>query len=158
MSYGSRFNHPCNCFFLISVFLRNSANKHEEKFNNRPSIITSPSSDLFTNQKYAIINILAFALGANSVSIYNDEANGILNQWCSKLGLSKAEAEKSIRLSMSLSPEKSIQIIRGSIAEVKDKTFVRSVYHDVEHIAQISGDEDTIEFVKELFNDILAHN
>ena len=144
-------------FFFISVSLHNSADKQEEKFNNRPLTITSPSNDLFTNQKYAIINILAFAQGANSVSAYSDEANGILNQWLSKLGLSHVEAEKAIRLSMSLPPERSVQIIRDSMVEIKDKAFVRSVYHDVEHIAQISGDEDTIEFMKELFNDILTH-
>ena len=58
---------------------------------------------------------------------------------------------------MSLPPERSVQIIRDSMVEIKDKAFVRSVSHDVEHIAQISGDEDTIEFMKELFNDILTH-
>ena len=101
-------------FFFISVSLHNSADKHEEKYNNRPSIITSPSNDLFVNQKYAIINILdilAFAQGANSSSAYSNEANGILNQWISKLGLSQTETEKAILLSMSLPPERSVQII-----------------------------------------------
>ena len=114
-------------FFLISMSLHNSADKQEAKFNNRPSTITSPSNDLFMNQKYAIINILAFAQGANSISAYSDEANSILNKWCSKLGLTKTDV------------------------------FVRSVYRDVDRIAQISGDIDTIEFMKELFNDILTH-
>ena len=144
-------------FFLISMSLHNSADKQEAKFNNRPSTITSPSNDLFTNQKYAIINILAFAQGANSISAYSDEANSILNKWCSKLGLTKTDVEKSIRQSMSLSPERSVQIIRDSMIEIKDKAFVRSVYRDVDRIAQISGDIDTIEFMKELFNDILTH-
>jgi hypothetical protein len=144
-------------FFLISMSLHNSADKQEAKFNNRPSTITSPSNDLFTNQKYAIINILAFAQGANSISAYSDEANNILNKWCSKLGLTKTDVEKSIRHSMSLSPERSVQIIRDSMIEIKDKAFVRSVYRDVDRIAQISGDIDTIEFMKELFNDILTH-
>ena len=144
-------------FFLISISLHNSADKQEAKFNNRPSTITSPSNDLFTNQKYAIINILAFAQGANSISAYSDEANSILNKWCSKLGLTKTDVEKSIRHSMSLSPERSVQIIRDSMIEIKDKAFVRSVYRDVDRIAQISGDIDTIEFMKELFNDILTH-
>lgn len=144
-------------FFLISISLHNSADKQEAKFNNRPSTITSPSNDLFTNQKYAIINILAFAQGANSISAYSDEANSILNKWCSKLGLTKTDVEKSIRHSMSLSPEHSVQIIRDSMIEIKDKAFVRSVYRDVDRIAQISGDIDTIEFMKELFNDILTH-
>lgn len=137
--------------------LHNSADKQEAKFNNRPSTITSPSNDLFMNQKYAIINILAFAQGANSISAYSDEANSILNQWCSKFGLTKTDVEKSIRHSMSLSPERSVQIIRDSMIEIKDKAFVRSVYRDVDRIAQISGDIDTIEFMKELFNDILTH-
>ena len=144
-------------FFLISMSLHNSADKQEAKFNNRPSTITSPSNDLFTNQKYAIINILAFAQGANSISAYSDEANSILNQWCSKLGLTRTDVEKSIRHSMSLSPERSVQIIRDSMIEIRDKAFVRSVYRDVDRIAQISGDTDTIEFMKELFNDILTH-
>ena len=144
-------------FFLIRMYLYNSADKEEAKFNNRPSTITSPSNDLFSNQKYAIINILAFAQGANSISAYSDEANSILNKWCSKLGLAKTDVEKSIRHSMSLSPERSVQIIRDSMIEIKDKAFVRSVYRDVDRIAQISGDIDTIEFMKELFNDILTH-
>jgi hypothetical protein len=144
------------CLF-ISVSLHKSADKQEAKFRNRPSIITSPSSDLFKNEKYAIINILAFAQGANSVSAYSDEANGILNKWLSKLGVSKAEAEKLVRFSMGLSPERSIKNIRDSMVEIKDKDFVRSVYRDVERIAQISGDEDTINLIEDLFDDILAH-
>ena len=144
-------------FFLISMSLHNSADKQEAKFNNRPSTITSPSNDLFTNQKYAIINILAFAQGANYISVYSDEANSIVDKWFSKLGLTKTDVEKSIRHSMSLSPERSVQIIRDSMIEIKDKAFVRSVYRDVDRIAQISGDIDTIEFMKELFNDILTH-
>ena len=144
-------------FFLISMYLNNSADKQEAKFKNRPSTITSPSNDLFMNQKYAIINILAFAQGANSISAYSDEANSILNKWCSKLGLTKTDVEKSIRHSMSLSPERSVQIIRDSMIEIKDKAFVRSVYRDVDRIAQISGDIETIEYIKELFNDILTH-
>ena len=144
-------------FFLISISLHNSADKQKAKFNNRPSTITSPSNDLFTNQKYAIINILAFAQGANSISAYSDNANSILNKWCSKLGLTKTDVEKSIRHSMSLSPDRSVKIIRDSMIEIKDKAFVRSVYRDVDRIAQISGDIDTIEFMKELFNDILTH-
>ena len=144
-------------FFLISMYLNNSADKQEAKFKNRPSTITSPSNDLFMNQKYAIINILAFAQGANSISAYSDEANSILNKWCSKLGLTKTDVEKSIRHSMSLSPERSVQIIRDSMIEIKDKDFVKSVYRDVERIAQISGDIETIEYIKELFNDILTH-
>ena len=144
-------------FFLISMYLNNSADKQEAKFKNRPSTITSPSNDLFTNQKYAIINILAYAQGANYISVYSDEANSIVDKWCSKLGLTKTDVEKSIRHSMSLSPERSVQIIRDSMIEIKDKAFVRSVYRDVDRIAQISGDIDTIEFMKELFNDILTH-
>ena len=144
-------------FFLISMSLHNSADKQEAKFNNRPSTITSPSNDLFTNQKYAIINILAYAQGANYISVYSDEANSIVDKWCSKLGLTKTDVEKSIRHSMSLSPERSVQIIRDSMIEIKDKAFVRSVYRDVDRIAQISGDIETIEFIKELFNDILTH-
>lgn len=143
--------------FLISVSLHKSADKIENRYNNRPSIITSPSNDLFKNQKCAIINILAFVQGANSVSVYNDEANSIVNQWLSKLGLSQSEAVESIQFSMSLSPERSIQTIRDSLLEIRDKTFVRSVYRDVDRLARISNDKDTIEFITDFFNYILSH-
>mgnify|MGYP003177908368 FL=1 len=143
--------------FIISVSLHKSADKIENRYNNRPSIITSPSSDLFTNQKYAIINILAFTQGTNSANVYSDEANSILNKWLSKLGLSQAEAEKSISFSMSLSPEESIQSIRDSLTEIRDKAFIRSVYRDADRIARISNDKETIEFITEFFNIILSH-
>lgn len=144
-------------FFFIMISLHNSADKQKAEFNNRPSIITSPANDLFTNQKYAIINILAFALGTNPISAYSDEANEILKQWSSKLGLSEEDMMKSVRISMSNPPERSIQTIRASLIEIRDKTFIRSVYRDVERIAQISGDQDTIAFIKELFDDIFTH-
>ena len=143
--------------FIISVSLHKSADKIENRYNNRPSIITSPSNDLFKNQKCAIINILAFVQGANSVSVYNDEANSIVNQSLSKLCLSQSEAIESIQFSMSLSPERSIQTIRDSLLEIRDKTFVRSVYRDVDRLARISSDKDTIEFITDFFNYILSH-
>lgn len=141
---------------IISVYLHNSANRKEAQFNNRPSTIIFPSKDLFINQKYAIINILAFAQGTNSVSAYSDEVNEIINQWISKLGLSKSEMEKSVRHSMSLPPERSLQIIVDSLVEIKDKNFIHSVYQDVKRIAHISGNQDSINFTNELFNDILS--
>lgn len=144
-------------FFFISVSLHNSADKQEAKFNNRPSTIISPSTDLFTNQKYAIIHILALTMGANSSSAYSDEADAIVGRWLSKLGLTKTDMEKSIRVSMSYSPERSFRIIRDSLIEIRDKNFIRLVYRDVQRIAQISGDQDTIESMNELFNDILTH-
>ena len=58
---------------------------------------------------------------------------------------------------MSLSPERSIQTIRDSLLEIRDKTFVRSVYRDVDRLARISNDKDTIEFITDFFNYILSH-
>lgn len=142
---------------IVLLFIIVSGHKQEAKFNNRPSTIISPSTDLFTNQKYAIIHILALTMGANSSSAYSDEAYAIVNQWLSKLGLTKTDMEKSIRVSMSYSPERSFRIIRDSLIEIRDKNFIRLVYRDVQRIAQISGDQDTIESMNELFNDILAH-
>jgi hypothetical protein len=144
-------------FLYIAITLHKSADKLEAKFRNRPSVINNPSIDLFTNEKYAIINILAFALGASSVSAFSGEANMIIEKWLSKLGMSKKEMEKSVRFSMNQSPDRSIQLIRDSLVEIKDKDFVRLVYNDVEYIAHISGDQDTIILVEELFDDILTH-
>ena len=103
------------------------------------------------------MSVAPFTQGTNSASVYSDEANSILNKWLSKLGLSQAEAEKSISFSMSLSPEESIQSIRDSLTEIRDKAFIRSVYRDADRIARISNDKETIEFITEFFNIILSH-
>ncbi|WP_337579641.1 hypothetical protein, partial [Prevotella pectinovora] len=62
-----------------------------------------------------------------------------------------------ISFSMSLSPEESIQSIRDSLTEIRDKAFIRSVYRDADRIARISNDKETIEFITEFFNIILSH-
>ena len=50
-----------------------------------------------------------------------------------------------------------VQAVFDFNLEIKDKEFVRRVYRDVERIAQISGDEDTINLMEDLFDDILTH-
>lgn len=142
-------------FLFISISLHKSADEHETKFNQRPSIISVPSQDLMTNQKYAIINLLGFVLGTNAISAYNQNCNAILNQWMMKLGLSRQEVEKAMKVSMSFSPEKSVQIMRDSLCEIRDKDFIRLVFQDARKIATISDNEEIIYFIDEFSNDVL---
>ena len=61
----------------FSFWMYRSADKSEERFANRPSVITNPEKDLFSNQKYAIVKLLAFIQGASPLSAFNEEANRI---------------------------------------------------------------------------------
>lgn len=140
---------------LISFSLHKSADEHERKFDQRPSVILSPSRDLFKNQKYAIVNFLGFVLGTNAVSAYDERSNMIFEHWMSKLELSKKDAENSMRVSMSFSPERSIQIMRDSLCEIKDKNFVRSVFNDARTIAEVSGNGDIINFIDNFLEEVL---
>lgn len=48
---------------IVLVFvLNNSADKSEQRFNNRPVVINDPAKDLQLNQKYAIVRLLFQAI------------------------------------------------------------------------------------------------
>lgn len=76
-------------FAAAAFWLRRSADKAEEVFVGRPAVISNPSKDLFTNQKYAIIGFLAYVQGASPLSAYDDEATLIMQDMARSLGLTQ---------------------------------------------------------------------
>ena len=85
---------------LFSFWIHKSADKSEEKFANRPFVITNPAQDLFVNQKYAIVKLLAFIQGSSLQSIYDEESCRIIECTIDSLGLSHKEVERILRSSM----------------------------------------------------------
>lgn len=140
--------------FVVYILLHRSADKQEEKFANRPTIITNPATDLFTNEKYAIVKLLAFVQGASSASAFDDEANKIVQSTIFTLGLSQGEVEKLLKISMNHSPEVEMRRIFDSLNEIRDKNFLRELYHKCDTVANISGDNDTIEMVRDIFESL----
>ena len=140
--------------FVVYILLHRSADKQEEKFANRPTIITNPATDLFTNEKYAIVKLLAFVQGASSASAFDDEANKIVQSTIFTLGLSQGEVEKLLKISMNHSPEVERRRIFDSLNEIRDKNFLRELYHKCDTVANISGDNDTIEMVRDIFESL----
>ena len=102
---------------VAAIMLQNKANKDKTKYVNRPSVISNPSSDLFYNQKYAIVSLLAYIQGASAISAYGDEANQIVWSTFSSMGLSKNDVEKMLRLSMNNNPDREINKIVASLKE-----------------------------------------
>ena len=123
-------------------------------FSGQQYIITNPAQDLFTNQKYAIIKLLAFIQGASPSSAFNDEVNQIAQSTIFSLGLSQSEVKKILNHSMSHNPELEIDRIIRSLSEIRDKNFLRNLYQKCIKIANISGDYDTIEATKEIFKEL----
>ncbi|MCI7313304.1 MAG: hypothetical protein MR541_03635 [Prevotella sp.] len=136
---------------IACISLHRSADKIDEKFANRPTIITNPSKDLFINQKYAVVKLLAFIQGASSASAFDDEANKIVQSTIFSLGLSQSEVEKILKHSMNRNPDDEMRRIFQSLDEIRDRDYLRNLYQKCLKVANISGDYDTIEATKDIF-------
>lgn len=141
---------------LVGYFaLHNSADKDDVKFQNRPTTITNLNSDLLTNQKYAIVGLLAYIQGSSSISAYSEEATKIVQSSIFSLGLSRSEVERYIKVSSSRDPENEIHKIVDSLKEIKDKQYIRELYNTSLKIAHISKDINTIDVTNEIFNELI---
>lgn len=142
-------------FFIAYIALHKSADKMDEKFANRPTIINDPSKDLMTNQKYAIVGLLAWVQGASERSAYDSECSNLLQSTIFRLGLSRSQVEDYLKVSMSQSPETCLRRIVDSLREIRDKNYLEEIFSDAKRIAVVSGDQDTIEAIREMHDDII---
>ena len=127
-----------------------SANKKAEQFANRPTVITNPATDLYINEKYAIVQLLIFVQGASSASAFDDEANRIVQSTIISLGLSKNQVVKFLQVSMGHNPDRMIM----SLKEIRDRDYLRGIYKKCLRIADISGDHDMRMVVNEIFREL----
>ena len=89
-------------FAVLSFLLHRSANKAEQKFANRPSVIKNPAEDLFPNQKYAIVGLFATIQGASPITAFDDDINKMVQSTIFSLGLSRSDVEHYISVSLRL--------------------------------------------------------
>ena len=89
-----------------------------------------------------------------SQSAFNDEANEIVQSTILSLGLTKEEAERHIKASMSRSPEQEIDKIMNALKEIQNSGYITDLYHKCMKIAEISGQAEMIEVVKNIFEEI----
>lgn len=126
----------------------------EEKIENRPFIIRNPSSDLSINQKYAIVNLLAFIQGASPLSAYNEKSTQIFQSIIDSLNLSQQEIEKCIKVSMNHDPDIATNMMMNSLAEIRDRRYINTLHKQCQQIAEISGDREYIEIVENIFQEL----
>ncbi|ADY36260.1 hypothetical protein Bacsa_1697 [Phocaeicola salanitronis DSM 18170] len=112
------------------------------------------SGDVSTDQKYAIISLLAFLQGASPQSAFNDEANKIVQSTISSLGLTKEEAEKHIKASMNRNPDQEIDKIMHALKEMQNPDSITDLQRKCMRIAEISGQAEMIEVIKNIFAEI----
>lgn len=112
------------------------------------------SGDVSTDQKYAIISLLAFLQGSSPQSAFNDEANKIVQSTISSLGLTKEEAEKHIKASMKRNPDQEIDKIMHALKEMQNPDSITDLQRKCMRIAEISGQAEMIEVVKNIFAEI----
>lgn len=110
--------------------------------------------DVSIEQKYAIISLLAFIQGASPQSAFNDEANKIVQSTISSLGLTKEEVERHIKASMNRDPEQEIDQIMHALKEIQSSDSIADLYRKCMRIAEISGQEEMVEVVKNVFEEI----
>ena len=140
---------------IFSFWLHKSADKMGEKYNNRPTVITDPAKDLYTNQKYAIVGILCMIQGASQSSAYSEEANNIVWSTIFSLGLSRNDVEKYLRSTMNDSPQYIVRRIKDSLREIRDKQYLEDIYKKCSRIATISGDYEIKLLADDLFRGLL---
>lgn len=131
-----------------------SADKKAEQFANRPAVITNPATDLYINEKYAIVQLLAFVQGASAASAFDDEANSIVQSTIISLGLSKNQVVKFLQVFMGHNPDREIDRMIMSLKEIRDRDYLRGIYKKCLRIADISGDHDMRMVVNEIFREL----
>lgn len=137
---------------VLVLVLNSSADKSEQRFNNRPAVINDPAKDLPLNQKYAIVRLFAIVQGCSVSSAYDQEASQIVMSTIFSMGLSREKVERILRITANRDPEAEISQIFDCLSEIKDKDYLRRIYQKCRRIAVISGDNDMIEGVDNLFH------
>ena len=117
-------------------------------------MITNPATDLYINEKYAIVQLLIFVQGASSASAFDDEANRIVQSTIISLGLSKNQVVKFLQVSMGHNPDREIDRMIMSLKEIRDRDYLRGIYKKCLRIADISGDHDMRMVVNEIFREL----
>lgn len=140
---------------VAAILLHKSADKTEQEFANRPYVITDPAKDLFTNEKYAIVGLFALVQGASPLTAFDEDISEMVQSIIFSLGLSKSDVEKILKNTMS-NPERGIHRMIDSLKEIRDKNYLRELYHKCHKIALIGGDSETIEVVNVIFKNELG--
>ena len=141
-------------FAVLSFLMHRSADKDEERFANRPMVILNPENDLFDNQKYAVVGLLCYVQGASTLSAYDEVAGSIVQSTINSLGLTKSEVETYVKASLNQDPEQAMYDMVVSLKEIRDKKYLKLLYGKCNSIANISGDNDIKEVVKEIFEEL----
>jgi hypothetical protein len=139
---------------VLSFLLYRSANKSEEKFANRPFVITNPAKDLFSHQKYAIVGLFATIQGASPITACHDDINKMVQSTIFSLGLSKADVEHYLSVSMKRDSEREFSRIIDSLKEIRDKRYIHELYEKCMKIARMTGDKDTLVVMHQLANEL----
>ena len=141
-------------FLIGAIALHRSADRDERRFENRPSVITNPATDLFTNQKYAIMKIMIFLQGTSPLSAYDDEANRIVQETKDSMGLSAGEVTRLLMHSMDEDSETEVACIMDSLHEIRDKNFLGQFCRKCMRIAEISGNVEMMEVVRAMSKEL----
>ena len=70
------------------------------------------------------------------------------------LGLSKDDVASIVLNSMNNDPEQEIDKIMHGLSEIQDKNLVSELYSKNMRLAEISGDRETVGFVKRVFEEL----
>lgn len=106
---------------------------------------------LSTPQKHAIVRLAAFVQGASVLSVYDEDANKIVQSLFSEFGMSVKDVETCLRSSMMKDGERELKDIVDTLCTVSNKEYLRNLYSKMMHVAYISEDADTINEVRGIF-------
>lgn len=143
-------------FFVFRALWNEKIDNDSQKYYaSLPMHITNPATDLRTNQKFAVLRILAFVQGCSPKTAYGFGGNEISQTIFNSLGISREEAVRVLKVDMYKDPEKVFQEIFDCLDEIRDRQYLKNLGDDLWDLALISGDPEAPEAIKNFFGQLL---
>ena len=139
---------------IVGFILHRSADKSEKQFDNRPSVITNPAKDLYPNQIYAIVGLLASVQGASAITAFDEDVNKMVQSTIFSLGLSMSDVERYLKGSVGRNPDQEFDRVIASLKEIRDRNYLFGLRQKCMQIANMTGNPDTIEMVNIVFREL----
>jgi len=143
-------------YFIIHSLLNEKFDNDMKKYHESlPTHIVNPATDLRTNQKYAVLRILAWVQGCSPLTAYGLCGDEISGRIFKSLGISKEDAAHVLQLDMRRDPEKVLQQIFNCLDEIRDRQYLRNLGHDLYRLAELSGDTESADALQSFFGQLL---
>lgn len=125
--------------------------QHQKEQHQRQE---NPAKNFKLRQKYSIVCLMSFLIGADESLLYNKTVQNIFLYRIKSLGVSENEVTRYIKRSMQNKPEDEIDVFISALKEIDNKNYLKGLYEDCNTIAIMSGNPEMISIVSHIFIEV----